>query len=100
MTLDVYLKKQAEAGWSLDYRKHPDQRAQDGIVADGWRKVRKGGVVKFASAWWTHPELKNHVDQFVYLSNPDYWMTELSWFHAIDPSGNGHVRKLEKTKKV
>jgi len=53
-----------------------DQRApEDGVLVSGWRKVRKGGRVKFDKEYWTHDDLKPFVDKNVWVCFCDYWGT-------------------------
>jgi hypothetical protein len=54
-----------------------DRRAPDGLFANGWRYVRKGGRVKVAGAWYAHEKLKEIVGEYVMVFMGDYWMGEV-----------------------
>lgn len=54
-----------------------DVMAPDGIPEYGWRKVRKGGIVKFAGDDYQHDALLSFVGQFVCVKTNCYWMTDV-----------------------
>lgn len=53
-----------------------DVMAPDGVPEYGWRKVRKGGVVKFAGDDWQHDALLPYVGKFVCVRATCYWLTD------------------------
>lgn len=55
-----------------------DSHAPDGITAEGFRVVRSGGRVKFASVWWFHEALKALEGETVFCQGQDYWQTEMN----------------------
>lgn len=53
-----------------------DSYCADGVISDGERVVRHGGIVKFARQKWQHPALIPFVGNIVTVYMNDYWMTE------------------------
>ena len=50
-----------------------DRRAPDGGLSSGWRRVRRGGSVKFAGAYYSAPELARIVGELVSVNMGEYW---------------------------
>lgn len=63
--------------FGMSKRMYADRRAPDGVIATGWRTVRKGGRVKFASCWYEADELKEIVGEYVWVDANDYWLQEV-----------------------
>jgi hypothetical protein len=55
--------------------KSHDGHAPDGITSEGFRVVRSGGRVKFASVWWQSDALKPYEGETVFCQGQDYWQT-------------------------
>lgn len=55
-----------------------DSHAPDGITAEGFRVVRSGGRVKFASVWWFGEKLKAHEGETVFCQGQDYFQQEMN----------------------
>lgn len=53
-----------------------DTRAPDGLMAGGWRVVRKGGWVRGFGAWWQDDRLIPFAGVRVWLDDTDYWNSE------------------------
>lgn len=68
-----------------DLRPEPDERAPDGFLVNGWRRVRKGGVVIFHRARHHHEFLEKMVGQYVYCEIKDWTGGEL----VVYPGGLG-----------
>jgi hypothetical protein len=71
--------------WIDTEKRYPDAKAPDGIAADGWRQIRKGGRIKWRNSYWYHAELEPFTGCFVKVGNGDYWNQELEaskgdWF--------------------
>ena len=47
--------------------------APDGVIAIGWRRVKKGGRVKFGGTYYASPRLAEIVGELVCVSMGDYW---------------------------
>jgi hypothetical protein len=58
-------------------RIYTDSYATDGVIANGWRTIRKGGKIKVDNTWWYAKELEDLVGELVYFSVYDYWMEKL-----------------------
>lgn len=71
-----------------DWAKGHDGHAQDGITSEGFRVVRAGGRVKFASVWWFGEALKEHVGETVFCQGQDYWQQEMDVSEAYRPSNH------------
>jgi hypothetical protein len=50
----------------------PDGRAADGFLIEGWRRVRKGGIVKFAGQKFQHESLAAWAGFWVFVTLRDY----------------------------
>lgn len=61
--------------WKMKGIQPPDQYCPDRVICSGWRKVRKGGRVKFAASWWKHDKLKDYEGKYVYITPNEYWIT-------------------------
>lgn len=84
--------------WVADQRLFDDTRAPDGIVAGGFRRIRKGGRVKFGGDWWTATELEPFVGMWVELGGGDYWQGELWVLNQRDPVYNVRLSKIQPAK--
>jgi ubiquinone/menaquinone biosynthesis C-methylase UbiE len=60
-------------------KRMPDKRCADGVLAECYRVIRKGGRIKFANLWWKDERLAEFKGDTVLLW-PDYYMTELTVF--------------------
>lgn len=58
---------------SLSERLYADRKCADGMLASGWRKVKKGGRVKFAGSWYSDPKLAEIVGELVNVAMGEYW---------------------------
>ena len=58
---------------SFSERLYADRKAPDGGIANGWRKVKKGGRVKIGGAWYAHESLKAIVGELVNVQIGEYW---------------------------
>ena len=61
-----------------------DVKAPDGFLLGGWRKVCKGGYLRFHRGRWTHPELTEHVGEYVFVHVDCCWATAASWTADYD----------------
>lgn len=52
---------------------YADTRALDGGLSTGWRRVKKGGRIKFAGTWFYAPELDGIKGTLVSVSMGEYW---------------------------
>lgn len=50
-----------------------DVRCADGVMDYGWRKVRKGGVVRAYGSDWQDDALLPFVGEFVVVNSTCYW---------------------------
>lgn len=64
-----------------------DVCAPDGIAEYGWRKVRKGGVVKFVQTNWQHDALLPYIGQYVVVKVGDVFCCDVDVFTEY-PSGS------------
>lgn len=66
------------------FKKRRDSYCVDGVISDGERIVRKGGIVLFAKGKWQSDKLLPVVGETVTIFMDDYWMTEAfaSWLHG------------------
>src|SRR4051812_43773562 len=55
----------------------PDNKAPDGGVSYGWRRVTNGRV-QFAKQWWTAAELSSREGRFIRVETDCYYWTEAS----------------------
>ena len=65
------------------YNPYQDRFASDGVIASGWRYVRKGGRVKIAGEWWSHPLLEGYVGSYMQVVINDYWMSSVSIYRGV-----------------
>jgi hypothetical protein len=72
-----------EALVALDCRWGNDTHAQDGMMAGGWRVVRRGGWVKAFGYYWQHDDLLPYVGRRVWMSNSTYWRQECSAYRSV-----------------
>lgn len=56
-----------------------DKRAEDGILAECERLIRKGGRIKYNNRWWQSDELKPHEGKLA-MCWQDYYGIELTVF--------------------
>ena len=73
--------------------RRPDKRCADGVLAECFRVIRKGGRIKFANLWWADERLAEFAGDTVLLW-PDYYLTELTVFAG--PSDIGFTITEEK----
>lgn len=64
-----------------------DVLAPDGVAEYGWRKVRKGGVVKFVGSDWQHDDLIPFVGQYVTVKVGDVHCCDVDVYKEY-PSGS------------
>ncbi len=57
---------------------YADKRAPDGGLSDGWRRVKKGGWVKFAGTRFYASELEEIPGELVRVSMGEYWESYVS----------------------
>jgi hypothetical protein len=50
-----------------------DTKCPDGFVCYGWRRVNKGGYVRFSGGRHYHENLTEYVGKFVYVTLRDMW---------------------------
>jgi hypothetical protein len=60
-----------------------DKRCADGVLAECYRQIRKGGRIKFCKQWWQDDRLIEFEGETVLLW-PDYYITELTVFAGGD----------------
>lgn len=72
-------------------RKRRDSYCADGMISDGERVVRKGGVVKFGRQTWSSPKLVPFEGDVVTVYMNDYWMTE-----AFAARGSDFIDNLKR----
>jgi hypothetical protein len=58
-------------------KNYSDSYAPDGVVANGWRIVRKGGKIKVNNSYWHSEKLETIVGEQVYFQVYDYWFEKL-----------------------
>lgn len=68
--------------FGMSKRMYADRRAPDGLLAVGWRRVKKGGRVKFAGAYYAHPKLADIVGELVNVQMADYWCQDVYIFRG------------------
>lgn len=57
-----------------DKRPHEyDQKCPDGFTCSGWRRVNKGGYVRFSHGQHYHSDLLPLFGKFVYVTLADMW---------------------------
>lgn len=54
-----------------------DRKAPDGVVATGWRYVKKGGVVKFGGTYYSDKRLLEIIGEYVHVAMNDYWQQDV-----------------------
>jgi hypothetical protein len=61
--------------------RHPnpngDSRCPDGFACYGWRKIHKGGYVRWYGIKYQHPQLAEWVGLWVYVTIADWLASEL-----------------------
>jgi hypothetical protein len=57
------------------FNAYSDRRAPDGIIATGWRKVKKDGKVKFGGSYYSSPELSDIAGELVQVVMGEYWQS-------------------------
>jgi hypothetical protein len=50
-----------------------DGKARDGGVANGWRRIRKGGYIRFNRVKYAHESFTNWIGLWVFVVAADYW---------------------------
>lgn len=60
-------------------RRNPygDRKAPDGVIATGWRYVKKGGRVKIGGAYYADEKLVDIVGEYVHVAMNDYWQQDV-----------------------
>ena len=61
---------------------YKDSFAQDRVVSNGWRIVRKGGRIKAAGSWWHAKELESIIGELVFFQIYDYWMEKVEIYRG------------------
>ncbi len=67
--------------------------APDGVISASWRKVRKGGKVKFGGSWWQHEKLNSLVDKWVWCEVTEYWHVATDIYHDRPGMGSDDYMK-------
>lgn len=70
----------------MPYTIRPSQRdvkCPDGFTCYGWRRVNKGGYVRFAHGRHYHEELSGMVGQYVWVTLDDPWALHVN----VHPDG-------------
>lgn len=60
-----------------------DSFAPDGIIACGWRYVKKDGRVKIGGFYFKDAKLNTIIGEYVHVQFNDYWQTEVSIFRGV-----------------
>lgn len=68
---------------SFSERLYADRNAPDGIIAGGWRIVKKGGRIKFGGSWYEHESLKAIKGELVYVHMGEYWGTYIQVYRGV-----------------
>lgn len=76
-------RKRGERSNGLPY----DVLAPDGVAEYGWRKVRKGGVVKFVHRDWQHDALLPFIGEYVTVKVGDVHCCDVDVFKEY-PTGD------------
>lgn len=70
----------------MSRRLYADRFAGDGVIASGWRYVKKGvkkgGRIKFGGAYYEHESLKPLAKEYVYVHMGDYWQGHVQVFRG------------------
>lgn len=62
----------------LDARGGRDEHCPDGFLCNGWRLVRKGGIVRFGHGTHHHVLLEHMVGEYVYCEIADWTGVEIT----------------------
>lgn len=66
----------------MPYQEHPtygngkkqsDKKCPDGFTCEGWRKIHKGGYVRFCGDKHYHKLFQNWIGMWVYVQLEDCW---------------------------
>lgn len=56
-----------------------DAKAPDGFLLGGWRRVTKGGYVRFGGTRWSHPDMAGRAGEYAWVHVDCPWATEASF---------------------
>ncbi len=62
-----------------------DVKAPDGYLLGGWRKICRGGFVRFAGSRWRHPDMEAREGEYVFVHVDCYLSTEASFAFEDEP---------------
>jgi hypothetical protein len=60
---------------SFNERLYADHFCADGVISSGWRKVKKGGRIKFGGAWYANEKLRDIEGELVHIQMGEYWQS-------------------------
>lgn len=53
------------------------------MICSGWRRVKKGGKVKFGGSYYKASQLESIVGQLVWVHMGDYWMSHVEIHRGV-----------------
>ena len=57
---------------------YSDSRCADGVFADGWRRVKRGGRIKAGGMWYSADQLEEIVGELVHVFMGEYWQGHIT----------------------